>query len=106
MIFQHRFFEDLAAMAGLPGMPDFLRRDEVSDTYLQLTGHRPADLDFYTLYAALRHAVIMFRVQSRAVAFGQAELPANPDEMILHRATLEAMLAGTYWASIASGGTE
>ncbi|SDC62907.1 phosphotransferase family protein [Rhodococcus tukisamuensis] len=106
MIFQHRFFEDLAAMAGLPGMPDFLRRDDVADAYLELTGHRPADLDFYTLYAALRHAVIMFRVQSRAVAFGQAELPENPDEMILHKMTLEAMLDGTYWASTTSKGTE
>ncbi|AQA20593.1 putative aminoglycoside phosphotransferase [Rhodococcus sp. MTM3W5.2] len=106
MIFQHRFFEDLAGMAGLPGLPDFLRREDVADTYLELTGHRPADLDFYTLYAALRHAIIMFRVQSRAVAFGQAAQPENPDEMILHRATLEAMLDGTYWASITPGGTE
>ncbi|MGW6376964.1 phosphotransferase family protein [Rhodococcus sp. NPDC055112] len=106
MIFLHRFFEDLAGMAGLPGMPDFLRREDVAATYMEMTGHRAADLDFYTLYAALRHAVIMFRVQSRAVAFGQAELPANPDEMILHRATLEAMLDGTYWASVAQGGTE
>ncbi|SEL52845.1 phosphotransferase family protein [Rhodococcus maanshanensis] len=103
MIFLHRFFEDLAGMAGLPGMPDFLRREDVTATYMELTGHRAADLDFYTLYAALRHAVIMFRVQCRAVAFGQAELPANPDEMILHRATLEAMLDGTYWSSVATG---
>ncbi|MDV6270948.1 phosphotransferase family protein [Rhodococcus globerulus] len=106
MIFQHRFFEDLAAMAGLPGMPDFLRRDDVADAYLELTGHRPAELDFYTLYAALRHAVIMFRIQSRAVAFGQAELPADPDEMILHKTTLEAMLDDTYWTSVTPGGTE
>ncbi|MFC4603505.1 phosphotransferase family protein [Rhodococcus kronopolitis] len=106
MIFLHRFFEDLAAMAGLPGMPDFLRREDVARSYLELTGHRPENLDFYTLYAALRHAVIMFRVQCRAVVFGQAELPANPDEMILHRATLEAMLNGTYWASITKGDTE
>ena len=84
MIFQHRFFEDLAAMAGLPGMPDFLRREDVADAYRSLSGHQVVDLDFYILYAALRHAVIMFRVQSRAVAFGQAEFPDNPDEMILH----------------------
>ncbi len=52
--------------------------------------------------SALRHAVIMFRVQSRAVAFGQAEFPDNPDEMILHHKTLEAMLDGTYWESLAT----
>lgn len=102
MIFQHRFFEDLAAMAGLPGMPDFLRREDVADAYRSLSGHQVSDLDFYIVYAALRHAVIMFRVQSRAVAFGQAEFPDNPDEMILHHKTLEAMLDGTYWASLAT----
>ncbi len=102
MIFQHRFFEDLAAMAGLPGMPDFLRREDVAEAYGSLSGHQVADLDFYIVYAALRHAVIMFRVQSRAVAFGQAEFPDNPDEMILHHKTLEAMLDGTYWESLAT----
>lgn len=104
MIFIHRFFEDLAGVAGLPGLPDFLRRADVARTYRELTGHTATDLDFYTMYAALRHAIIMFRVQSRAVAFGQAEAPADPDDMILHRKTVEEMLAGTYWDRV--GGTE
>ncbi|RVW02469.1 phosphotransferase family protein [Rhodococcus spongiicola] len=97
MVFLHRFFEDLAGVAGLPGLPDFLRRDDVAETYRNLTGYSTTDLDFFTLYAALRHAIIMFRVQSRAVAFGQAEAPDDPDDMILHRTTLERMLDGTYW---------
>lgn len=101
MIFLHRFFEDLAAMAGLPGLPDFLRRDAVANDYGERTGHPPRDLDFYIFYAAVRHAIVMFRVQSRAIHFGQALAPENPDEMILHRATLEAMLAGTYWEGVA-----
>ncbi|WP_137722979.1 phosphotransferase family protein [Prescottella subtropica] len=104
MIFIHRFFEDLATVAGLPGLPDLLRRGDVAGTYTDLTGHTPENLDFYTLYAALRHAIIMFRIQCRAVAFGQAEAPADPDDMILHRKTLEEMLAGTYWDRV--GGTE
>ena len=29
-----------------------------------------------------------------------AAFPDNPDEMILHHKTLEAMLDGTYWASL------
>lgn len=103
MIFIHRFFEDLAAVAGLPGLPDFLRRDDAARVYRELTGVAPTALDFYTTYAALRHAIIMFRVQSRAVAFGQADPPADPDDMILHRKTVEEMLGGTYWARV--GGT-
>ncbi|QKT13609.1 phosphotransferase family protein [Rhodococcus sp. W8901] len=97
MIFQHRFFEDLAGVAGLPGLPGFLRREDVVAKYREISGHEAADLDFYTLYAALRHAIIMFRVQSRAVAFGQAPAPEDPNDMILHRKTVEEMLDGTYW---------
>ncbi|WP_158883680.1 phosphotransferase family protein [Amycolatopsis anabasis] len=100
LIYLHRFFEDLATAAGLPGMPDFLRRDDVADRYWRMTGYRPADLDFYTLYAALRQAIVMFRVQRRRIHFGEAEPPANPDDMIMHRRALEAMLAGTYWEEV------
>ncbi len=105
MIFFHRFFEDLAHSAGLPGVPDFLRRDDVAATYADVTGYRPSHLDFYTTYAALQHAVIMVRIHLRAVAFGQAELPDDPDAMIMHRDTLTAMLDGTYWSALDSGMT-
>lgn len=100
MIFIHRFFQDLTELAGLEGLPDFLTRDEVAAEYERQTGHTPADLDFHTLYAALIHAVIMYRINCRAIHFGQASEPDDPDDMILHRATLEAMMAGTYWSSV------
>ncbi len=103
MIFLHRFFEDLATSMGLPGMPHFLRRDEVCATYEAMTGHTPRDLDFHTMYAALRHGVIMSQVQRRAIAFGEAEWPDDVDDLIMHRATLESMLAGTYWDSVPTG---
>jgi aminoglycoside phosphotransferase (APT) family kinase protein len=100
MIFLHRFFQDLAEQAGLPGMPTFLQRDDAAATYAQASGYEPRDLDFFTLYAALRHAIVMTRVMYRSIHFGEAELPEDPDDMILHRPTLEAMLAGTYWSNI------
>ena len=98
MIFLHRFFEDIAADNGIPGLPDFLRRDEVAAAYESMTGYTPQDLDFYTMYAATRHGIIMFRIHRRAMHFGEAEAPADVDDMISHRRTLEAMLAGTYWS--------
>ena len=104
LIFMHRFFEDIAAQMGLPGMPQFLRRDDVAATYESLTGHTPRDLDFYTMYAALRHGVIMARVQRRAIHFGQATMPDDVDDLVMHRATRQAMLAGTYWQRVASSG--
>ncbi|MFC9787532.1 phosphotransferase family protein [Rhodococcus sp. NPDC127528] len=100
MIYLHRFFDDLASLAGLPGLPDFLRPADVVAGYRDRTGHDAQDIEFYTLYAALRHAVVMFRVQTRTIAFGQAPAPADPDDMILHRASLTAMLEGTYWSGI------
>ena len=100
MIYLHRFFDDLAALAGLPGVPDLMRPADVVARYRDRTGHDRRDLEFHTLYAALRHAIVMFRVQTRTIAFGQAPAPADPDDMILHRGSLEAMLDGTYWTGI------
>jgi aminoglycoside phosphotransferase (APT) family kinase protein len=96
-IYLHRFFEDIATGYGLPGMPQFLRRDDVGATYESLTGHPPRDLDFYTMYAALRHGIVMSQTQRRAIHFGEATMPEDVDDLIMHRATLEAMLAGSYW---------
>jgi aminoglycoside phosphotransferase (APT) family kinase protein len=105
MIFFHRFFDDLAHGAGLPGLPDLLRRDDVAAGYADITGYRPSSLDFYTTYAALQHAVFMVRIGMCAGAFGQAALPDDPDAMIVHRDTLAAMLDGTYWTALDSATT-
>ena len=72
MIYLHRFFDDLAVSYGLRGLPSLLRRDSVASTYESLTGYAPRDLDWYTTYAAVRHAVIMTRVGLRQVYFGEA----------------------------------
>jgi aminoglycoside phosphotransferase (APT) family kinase protein len=95
-IFLHRFFQDLAEMAGLPGLPDFLRRDDVVRTYEELTGSVARDLNFYLVYAALRHAIVIARVKRRSIHFNEDTMPADPDDFVLHRASLEQMLAGTY----------
>ncbi|NLU83703.1 phosphotransferase family protein [Rhodococcus sp. HNM0569] len=100
MIFLHRFFEDLAETAGLDGLPDFLRLPDVATTYTEYTGHAPRNLEFHVAYAALRHATIMLRIHTRSVHFGQATAPADTDDAILHRASLEEMLAGDYWEKL------
>jgi len=95
-IFFHRFFQDLAELAGMPGLPDFLRRADVVGNYEALTGCTVRDLDFYLVYAALRHAIIMARIKRRMIHFGEDTLPDDPDDFILHRAALESLLVGTY----------
>ncbi|CAB4748726.1 unannotated protein [freshwater metagenome] len=100
MIFLHRFFEDIANSMGLPGMPEFMHRTQIVEMYEAKSGYTPQDMDFYTMYAALRHGVIMSQVQRRAIKFGQAETPEDIDDLIMHRATLEQMLEGAYWERI------
>ncbi|WP_369215846.1 phosphotransferase family protein, partial [Streptomyces flavofungini] len=99
-VYLHRFFQDLTVSLGQPGLPEFLRRDRVEAAYARLTGHTPRDMDFYTLYAALRHAVVMLRVAYRQVHFGEAAAPATAgeaDRLILHHGSLAAMVRGSYW---------
>jgi aminoglycoside phosphotransferase (APT) family kinase protein len=95
-IFLHRFFQDIAEFFGAPGLPDFLRRSDVERCYAELTGWQLRDMDFYLTYAALRHAIIMARIKRRMIRFGEDEVPADIDDYVMHRASLEQLLEGTY----------
>ena len=96
MIYTHQFFQDLAQDAGLPGLPHLFKRSNVAATYHLLSQKTLSDLEFYTTYAALRHAIVMFRMARRQAHFGEAAFPANPDHAILYHAHLRRMLNGTY----------
>ncbi|MEV0911160.1 phosphotransferase family protein [Streptomyces hokutonensis] len=96
-VYLHRFFQDLTTAFGQAGLPEFFRRDRVEARYAELTGHTPHDMDFYTLYAALRHAIVMLRIAYRQVHFGETAVPADPDTLILHHGSLRAMVQGSYW---------
>lgn len=99
-IYLHRFFQDLTESFGQRGLPGFLRRDHVEARYAELTGRTPRDMDFYTLYAALRHAIVMLRVAYRQIHFGEAVVPGDPDTLILHHGSLRAMVQGRYWNNL------
>ncbi len=95
-IFLHRFFQDIAEFFESPGLPDFLRRSEVERCYQELSGHELRDLDFYLTYAALRHAIVMSRIKRRMIHFGEDQVPDDIDDYVMHRASLDKMLDGTY----------
>ncbi|MER5889885.1 phosphotransferase family protein [Streptomyces sp. NPDC001941] len=96
-VYLHRFFQDLTVSFGQVGLPGFLRRADIERDYARHTGHVPRDMDFYTLYAALRHAVVMLRVAYRQIHFGETTAPADPDTLIMHHGTLRAMVHDDYW---------
>jgi aminoglycoside phosphotransferase (APT) family kinase protein len=104
LVFLHRFFQEIAEFFGLPGLPDFLAFGDVADEYAALTGYRVRDPEFYEVYAALRHGIVMGRVNQRRVRFGEQEAPDEPDGLVNHAATLERMLDGGYWSSSENGG--
>ncbi|HXY43470.1 MAG TPA: phosphotransferase family protein [Acidimicrobiales bacterium] len=97
MIYLHRWFDDITAMMEIEPMRHFMRVPEAVATYEAESGTTMRDMRFFLFYAALHHGIIMFRVSRRQIAFGQSVMPDDPNDLILHRRTLEEMMAGTYW---------
>jgi aminoglycoside phosphotransferase (APT) family kinase protein len=97
LLYGHRVFEDIANGYGLPGMPGFLRLEDVASTYEKLTGYAPRDLQWFMVYAALAYAIVFLRTGARSVHFGERDNPDDVDDLILNRQPLERMLADTYW---------
>src|SRR5690606_14999303 len=98
MIFLHRFSQDIAAGAGMEGLPTLLAPESAAEIYARRSGHEPRDLEWFITYAAVRHGVIMIRVMSRHVHFQEVPPPDDPEDHITHRAALERLLDGTYWS--------
>ncbi|MEU8900184.1 phosphotransferase family protein [Nocardia sp. NPDC048505] len=96
LIFLHRFFQDLAVRFDQPGLPGFLPRAEVVAKYEELTGYTLRDLDFYIVFSALKHAIVMARVKRRMIHFGEDTDTPDRDDYVMHRPSLEALLDGTY----------
>lgn len=92
MSFLHRFFDDIARQFDMDGMPDFLRLEDLAATYREMTGVELTDLDWFEVYAGLRHAIVMVRIHARRVNFGEAAWPENPDEAIMHHAALRGLI--------------
>jgi aminoglycoside phosphotransferase (APT) family kinase protein len=100
-LFMHRFFQDIAEVFELPGLPGFLERDAVVSTYERMTGHEVRNLDWFLVYAALRHAIVMARIKRRMIHFGEEQKPETPDDYVMHKEALMGLLDGSYeWPSI------
>lgn len=95
-IFFHRQFQDLAEQFGMPGLPEMFTRADVVAQYEQASGAEVHDLDFYLVYAALRHGIVMSQIERRRIHFGETETPENPDEYVMHHRMLAALIDGTY----------
>lgn len=91
LVFSHRVFQTIAAAFELPGMPHFLREEDVRDTYRALTGVEVGDLGWYQLYAAVQWAVVFMRTAVRQVRFGEIEPFDDVEGQMHHRPLLEQL---------------
>jgi aminoglycoside phosphotransferase (APT) family kinase protein len=92
LVFAHRVFESIAGVMELPGMPDFLREDDVRATYADLTGIELGDLSWYQLYDAVQWGIVFMRTGARQVHFGEIEQPDDVESLMHHRGLFEQLL--------------
>jgi aminoglycoside phosphotransferase (APT) family kinase protein len=91
MAYLHVFFQDVAEQLGLPGLPGFMRLEDLVESYEARTGIRIGDWDFWLVYAGLRYALVMARVHQRQVAFGEVASSDDPEAGVMHREWLARM---------------
>lgn len=94
LICAHRVLNDMAVGWGMPGLPDFMRADDVVARYEARRDVRLADLHWYVVYAALQWAIVFLRTGAREAHFKGQPLPDDPEALIYNRSTLESLLAG------------
>ena len=85
-------FQELTKLAGLPGMPDFLREDDVRATYRELTGVEIGDLKWFYVYSAVVWCCVFMRTGARRVHFGEIEKPADIETLFYHASQLKRLI--------------
>jgi aminoglycoside phosphotransferase (APT) family kinase protein len=92
LVFAHRVFEAIAGALELPGMPHFLREDDVRATYAELTGVEVGDLGWYQLYDAVQWGIVFMRTGARQIHFGEIERPQDVEGLMHHKPLFEQLL--------------
>ncbi|MCV7081973.1 phosphotransferase family protein [Mycolicibacterium insubricum] len=92
IIFAHSVFQELCAMAGMEGMPDVLREEDVRTTYERLTGVELADLTWFYIYCGVVWCCVFMRTGARRVHFGEMERPEDIETLFYHKPLLQRLL--------------
>ncbi len=92
IIFAHSVFQELCAMAGMEGMPDVLREEDVRTTYERLTGVELADLTWFYIYCGVVWCCVFLRTGARRVHFGEMERPEDIETLFYHKPLLQRLL--------------
>jgi aminoglycoside phosphotransferase (APT) family kinase protein len=94
MVFAHMVFQELAGLAGMPGLPDFMREDDVKASYAAKTGAELGDLNWFYIYSAVIWCCVFMRTSARRVRFGEIEKPDDVETLFYHGALLRRLIGG------------
>lgn len=92
--FAHMVFQELTNLAGLPGMPDFLREEDVRATYHDLTGVEVGDLQWFYVFSGVIWCCVFMRTGgARRVHFGgEIEKPDDVETLFYHASLLKRLI--------------
>ena len=93
LVFAHAVFQEIATAFELPGMPDFLRAEDVVATYEEISGVQVRDLTWYQVLAGVIWGIVFLRTSARQIHFGEIERPEDPESVMHHRPLFERLLA-------------
>jgi aminoglycoside phosphotransferase (APT) family kinase protein len=94
LVYAHMTLDGIAVGAGLPGMPDFLRIDDVVARYEGTSGVSVGDLGWFLTYAAVQWGIVGLITGARGVHFGEREMPDDIDELLINRPLIERFVRG------------
>jgi aminoglycoside phosphotransferase (APT) family kinase protein len=92
MIHAHMVFEELTKLAGLPGLPEVMREEDVRATYQRLTGVDVGDLNWFYVYSGVMWACVFMRTGARRVHFGEIEKPDDVESLFYHAGLLKRLI--------------
>jgi len=85
-------FQELAGLAGLPGLPEVMREDDVRATYQKFADVELGDLRWFYIYSAVIWCVVFMRTGARRVHFGEIEKPDDVESMFYHGGLLKRLM--------------
>ncbi len=78
----------------MPGLPDFMREEDVKATYASKTGVELGDLNWFYVYSGVIWACVFMRTSARRVRFGEIEKPDDVETLFYHGALLRRLIGG------------
>ena len=83
--------EELTGLAGLLGLPDATREEDVRATYQRLTGVEVGDLRWFYVYSGVMWACVFMRTGARRVHFGETEKPDDVELLFDHAGLMKRL---------------